>query len=205
MSTGKSTAGTRVRCTSAARIGLLLGVNTFLTPAAGADFADVLAARAPLAGYFRDARGAATRVTEQARALNAQHGLVAPPGPGVGAAAAPPLSDFPARLHHAFGSGLVLPSEAALQDDREALLRNSDAFVRAAVRVTLGKERRGFVYVDMGAADSALKWQGLAGIHSGRDVDLLGGWRHVTYHFSPGRGFDSIDFNGPFLGATLAW
>ena len=34
-------------------------------------------------------------------------------------------------------------------------------------------------------------------------LDLLGGWRRVTYHFSPGRGLDSLDFDGPFLGATL--
>jgi hypothetical protein len=56
----------------------------------------------------------------------------------------------------------------------------------------------------MGAADSALKWQGLAGIRS-HGLDVLCGWRHVTYHFSPGRGLDSLDFDGPFLGATLVW
>jgi hypothetical protein len=71
--------------------------------------------------------------------------------------------------------------------------------------LALGSEQRAFVYADMGASDSALKWQGLAGIHAREDVDLVGGWRHVTYHFSPGNGFDSLDFNGPFLGATLAW
>jgi hypothetical protein len=57
----------------------------------------------------------------------------------------------------------------------------------------------------MGAADSALRWQGLAGVRSARGVDLLGGWRHVPCRFSPGRGLDSLEFDGPFLGATLAW
>jgi hypothetical protein len=61
------------------------------------------------------------------------------------------------------------------------------------------------VYADMGARDSALKWQGLAGIRGGHGVDLLGGWRHITYRFSPGTGFDLLDFSGPYLGATLAW
>jgi hypothetical protein len=111
------------------------------------------------------------------------------------------MSDLRSRLHYAFGSDPGLSSERARQGE----LRNADAFVRATLPLTLGKEWLGFVYADMGAADSALRWQGLAGIHGGHGVDLLGGWRHVTYHFSPGIGFDSLDFNGPFLGATLAW
>jgi hypothetical protein len=85
------------------------------------------------------------------------------------------------------------------------LLRNSDAFVRAKVRLSLGKKWLGFVYADMGAVDSALRWQGMAGVSGGHGVDFLGGWRHVTYHFSPGTGFESLEFNGPYLGATLAW
>jgi len=195
----KSTRGTKARRTFAALLGMLLGASIYFTPAAGADPADASPAGAPLA-YLRDARAGASlsvqRSDERALAASAARR---------GAPLDAPLADLPVRLHHAFGTHLAILSEAALQGDREVLLRNSDAFVRAAIPVTLGTERRGFVYVDMGAADSALKWQGLAGIHGGRDVDLVGGWRHVTYHFSPGRGFDSIDFNGPFLGATLAW
>jgi len=114
-------------------------------------------------------------------------------------------SDLLARLHRAFGSDSGLPSDRARQDEREVLLRNSDAVVRAKLRLSMGKGWPGFVYADMGATDSALKWQGLAGVHGGHGVDLLAGWRHVTYHFSPGAGLDSLDFNGPFLGATLAW
>jgi hypothetical protein len=130
---------------------------------------------------------------------------VAGSAPGLSAPVDASLSDILARLHYAFGSDLGLSSDRARQGEREVLVRNSDAFVRAKVRLTLGKEWLGFLYADMGAADSALKWQGLAGIPCGHGVDLLGGWRHVTYHFSPGQGFDSLDFNGPFLGATLAW
>jgi hypothetical protein len=114
-------------------------------------------------------------------------------------------SDLLARLHHAFGSDLGLSSDRTQHGEHEVLLRNSDALIRARVRLTLGKEQLGFVYVDMGARDSALKWQGLAGIRGGHGVDLLGGWRDVTYRFSPGIGFDLLDFNGPYLGATLAW
>ena len=71
--------------------------------------------------------------------------------------------------------------------------------------MALGRNWLGFLYVDLGAGDSALRWQGLAGIQGGHGFDLLGGWRRVTYRFSPGMGFDSLDFNGPFVGATFAW
>jgi hypothetical protein len=148
--------------------------------------------------------GATAHVDGWARALVAQTRPVTGSAPGLSAPVDASLSDLLARLHYAFGSDLGLSSDRARQGEREVLVRNSDALVRAKVRLTLGKWL-GFVYADIGAADSALKWQGLAGIPCGHGVDLLGGWRHVTYHFSPGQGFDSLDFNGPFLGATLAW
>ena len=68
----------------------------------------------------------------------------------------------------------------------------------------LGRERL-FVYADMGAADSPLRYQGLLGIRVGQDAHLLGGWRRITYYFSPGRDFDSLDFGGPFLAVQRAW
>ena len=142
-------------------------------------------------------------VRGQPRVLAAQYRPVA--GSTHGAPLDASLSDLLTRLHYAFGSDLGLSSDRVRQDESEVLLKNSDAFVRAKIPVTLGREWRGFVYADVGAADSALRWQGLAGIRGGHGVDVLGGWRHVTYHFNPGRGFDSLDFDGPFLGATLTW
>jgi len=149
--------------------------------------------------------GATARVSGQARALAAQYRPVAGSAPGGGAPVDASLSDLLARLHYAFGSDLRLWSDRARQLEREVLLRNPDALVRAKARVTLGKEWLGFVYADMGAADSALRWQGLVGIRVGHGVDLLGGWRHINYYFSPGRGIDSLDFDGPFLAVTRAW
>ena len=140
-----------------------------------------------------------------ASALAAQYRPVVGSAPGLGASVDASFSDLLARLHYAFGSDPGLSNDRARQGEREVLLRNSDALVRAKVGLTLGQESLGFVYADMGAADSALRWQGLAGIRGGHGVNLLGGWRHVTYHFSPGKGVDSLDFAGPFLGATLAW
>ncbi len=149
--------------------------------------------------------GATPPICEQVRALAAQDRPVAGSAPGLSVAVDASLSDLMARLRCAIDSGFGLSSERAQQDEREVLPTNSDAFVRTEVRLTQGKNWHSFLYADMGAADSALRWQSLAGIRGGHGVDLLGGWRHVTYHFSPGKGVDSLDFNGPFLGATLAW
>ena len=128
--------------------------------------------------------------TATPQALAAQYRSLAGT-PGIDARLDEPLSHFLARLPE--------------QRDLQLLLRNSDALVRATVRMNLGREWLGFVYADMGATDSAVRWQGLAGVHGGRGLDMLGGWRRVTYRFSPGAGLDSLDFDGPFLGATFAW
>ena len=183
---------------SAAALGMLLYASAHSTSLAGAGSADTMPAGGPLYGYFREARGGASVPAQQTDRL-------AGSAPGLGARVEASPSDLLARLHYAIGSGLRLSGDYARQDEGELVLRNSDAFVQAKVRLTLSKEWRGFVYADIGATDSELRWQGLAGIHAGLGVDLLGGWRHVTYHFSPGRGFDSLEFNGPFLGAALAW
>lgn len=147
--------------------------------------------------------GAPARVTVQALALAARYPAGSTLALGAPVDATP--SDLLTRLHYAFASDLGLSTDRARQAEREVLLRNSDALIRGNIRLTLGTRWPVFMYADIGAADSALKWQGLAGIRSGHGLDLLAGWRHVTYHFSPGTGYDSLDFDGPFLGATLAW
>jgi hypothetical protein len=149
--------------------------------------------------------GATGCVRWRGRGLAAQYSPFAGSAPGPTASVAEPLSDLLTRFHYAFDSDRGLSSDRARQDEHQVLSRNSDAVVRAKVRLTLGKEWFGFVYADLGAADSALRWQALAGVRGGHGVEVLGGWRRVTYYFIPGRGFDSLDFDGPFLGATLVW
>ena len=112
-------------------------------------------------------------------------------------------SEVLARLHYTDRRDLAFWDERRQAD--AVLLKNPDAVLRAKVPLTLGQRWPGFLYADMGATESTWKWQGLAGVRGAHEVDLIGGWRHVTYRFSPGRGFDSLDFNGPFLGATRAW
>src|SRR5262245_26540802 len=181
---------------------MLLCASAYTTPVTGAGSADVWAADDPPHGYFREARGGASVPAQRTVNFNE----IPRPNDGLvyfAFAGEAPQPAFLAKLHDAFRSDLGLSSDRASQAESEVLLRNSDAFVRAKVRLTLGTKWCGFVYADMGAADSALKWQGAAGIRGGHGVDLLGGWRHVTYHFTPGMGFDSLDFSGPFLGATV--
>ena len=110
------------------------------------------------------------------------------------------LSEPLARLDCVCLSDLQVSSDQARRNEREVLLRSSDASVRAKLRVTLGKEWL-FVYGDMGPAGSALRYQGLVGIRLGHGANLLGGWRRVTYYYSP----NSLDFEGPFLSAQRSW
>jgi hypothetical protein len=197
-------------CTAA--FGVLLWASAHISPAGAADFPNVSPANALLDGYLRDTRDpsaakspVAAGTPGQSRTLQAQYRFFVRSSFGASAPVDASSSDLLARLHRALGRDLGLPNDRVQQAEREVLLSNSDALIRARVRLTLGNEQFGFVYADMGARDSALKWQGLAGIRGGHGIDLLGGWRHLTYRFTPGIGFDSLDFNGPYLGATFAW
>ena len=177
---------------------LLCAVAYSTLAAAGVDSRDVLPVNLTAGG--------ALLAHVQSRALGAQYPSVAAPASALNAATAAVFpSDHLVRLRYSFGSDPGLPSDRARPIAGDDLLKNSDAALRADVRLTLVNEWRGFVYADIGAADSEVRWQGLAGLHHRLGVDLLGGWRHVTYHFSPGRGFDSLEFKGPYLGAALAW
>jgi hypothetical protein len=205
MLTGGSMANRKKGQISAATLGLILCAGALATRAADYGSADSLSAAAPLYCYFRDATH--SRTADLVARVPLEGAPAQPAGPsrgataciragaGLGARAAMSPSDTLTRLQHAFGT-----------DPRhEVPVRNADALLRANMRLTLGEEWLGFVYADMGAVDSALRWQGLAGIRTAHGVDLIGGWRHVTYHFTPGRGFDSLEFDGPYLGAALAW
>jgi hypothetical protein len=204
MLTRTSTPATNMSRIFAVALGVLLCGSAHAAFAAGSGAADALPSDAPLYDYFRAARGYGPDLAWRKVNLNQT------PRPAEnllhlsfeGAARQPAVL---ARLHQALGSDLGLSSGRASPGDPEVALRNADAVVRAKAGLTLSKKWLGFVYADMGAVDSALRWQGLAVIRSGKGFDVFGGWRRVTYHFSPGMGFDSLDFNGPVLGATFAW
>lgn len=203
MSTRAATLATNMSRIVAVALGVLLCGSAHAALAAGSIAADALPSDAPLYGYFLEARGYAPELVRRTVNLNEAPRLTGSllHASFEGEARQPTVL---ARLHQAFGSELGLSSGHASPADPELLLRNADALVRGKVGLPLG-QWRGFLYADMGAVDSALRWQGLAGIRGGKGFGVFGGWRRVTYHFSPGMGFDSLDFNGPVLGATFAW
>jgi hypothetical protein len=186
----------------AVALGMLLSASAHTATAAGADSADGFPAGTSLYSLLREVRDRAPVLAQRAVDF---HETRRPADERVLAFDETAQPAILARLHYGFGSDFESSIDRVSQGDPEILLRNSDALVRTQVRLTLGRKWLGFVYADMGAADSALRWQGLAGIRGGHGFDLFGGWRRVTYHFSPGMGFDSLDFNGPFVGAALAW
>ena len=195
---GRTSTSAKQAGRTVAALSLLLCAAAYATPATiGGDAGDVSAANLTSA--------AAVPAHLQWRLLDAQYHPGAAPTSAPGAAADAFPSDRRVKLRYGFGSDYGLATDRPHPVAGDDLVRNSDAALRADVRLNLLNEWRGFVYADIGAADSEVRWQGLAGLHHRLSVDLLGGWRHVTYHFSPGRGFDSLEFKGPFLGAALAW
>jgi hypothetical protein len=194
--TAAATRKTGRLCTVA--LGVMLYANAHIALAGTADSPIASPGNALLDGYLRDTR-------DPWAPPPAQYRFVVGSSSDANARVDASSSEFLARLRRAFGIDPGHSNDRAHRGEREVLLSNSDALFRARIRLTSGNEQFAFVYADMGARDSALKWQGLAGIRGGHGVDLLGGWRRVTYPVSPGGGFDLLDFNGPYLGATFAW
>ena len=81
-----------------------------------------------------------------------------------------------------------------------------DAIVGLKGRATFGAERSWYIpyYVDIGAGDSDLTWQGMVGLgYSFDSVDVTGVWRYLHYDVANGTPVEAIDFNGPALGITF--
>lgn len=195
----KSPAATKMARTLAVALVILLCRSVYATPAADVDSAVVRATGTQPSAYLREARVGDFLSAQRTVGL-ASRFRPAGAAPGFSTPVDVSPSGLLPRLDCVFGSDLQLSS----RNDSEVLLRNSDALVRAKLRLTLGKEWL-FVYGDMGPWGSTLRWQGLVGIRVGHGANLVGGWRHVTYYLSPGRDFNSLDSEGPFLGAQRAW
>ena len=127
----------------------------------------------------------------------AAHGIAMADGSG---SSVPLAATADAIERHTFD----LSIDHAGEDARETLLRNPDALVRAKLRLTLSQQWL-FVYADVGSGTATLAWQSLVGIRISRGTTVLGGWRHTTYYFSPGSDFESLGFNGAFVGAQGVW
>ena len=118
------------------------------------------------------------------------------------------LLDVDGTLGYAFSADFGPFVGPARDGARAASLHNWDAVVGAKGAVELGAERRWRVlsYADVGGGDSARTWQGL--IAAGRKIgrfEVDGGWRRVEYRFRSDSRMDSLDFDGPIVGASFAW
>src|SRR5215469_14242662 len=130
----KSTDAPKMARTLAAALVILLCRSVYATPAADIDSAVVRAAGTQPHAYFREARGGDFLPAQRTVGL-APRFSPAGAAPGFSAPVdVSPSGPLP-RLDRVFGSDLQLSS----RNDSEVLLRNSDALVRAKLRVTLGK------------------------------------------------------------------
>jgi len=81
-----------------------------------------------------------------------------------------------------------------------------DGIVGVKGRATFGAERAWFVpyYLDIGAGNSDLTWQAMAGIgyayHWG---EVTGVWRHLDYDLGSKTPIQSLTLNGPAIGVTF--
>jgi hypothetical protein len=83
---------------------------------------------------------------------------------------------------------------------------NWDAIVGLKGRYFLGAERKWFLpyYADVGTGQSDLTWQVNAGVgytfHWG---SVFATWRYLDYEFQSGDALQSMDMNGPLIGAAF--
>jgi hypothetical protein len=81
-----------------------------------------------------------------------------------------------------------------------------DAVVGIKGRYFLGAERKWFLpyYADVGTGQSDLTWQVNAGVgytfHWG---SMFATWRYLDYEFQSGDALQSMDMNGPLIGAAF--
>jgi hypothetical protein len=81
-----------------------------------------------------------------------------------------------------------------------------DAIVGMKGRATLGAERHWYIpyYVDVGAGESDLTWQVMAGLgYSFGTIAVTGAWRYLDYDLGESASIESLALNGPALGITF--
>ena len=81
-----------------------------------------------------------------------------------------------------------------------------DAIVGLKGRYFLGAERKWFLpyYVDVGSGQSELTWQINAGVgYTFQWGSVFATWRYLDYEFQSGDALQSMDMNGPLIGAAF--
>ena len=94
------------------------------------------------------------------------------------------------------------------QGSRETDEQNWDLIVGYKGRAAFPPNGKWFVsyYLDVGAGDSELTWQAIAGIgYSFGWGDVVGSWRYIDYQMESGKPLEELSFNGPVIGAVFRW
>jgi hypothetical protein len=83
-----------------------------------------------------------------------------------------------------------------------------DAIVGVKGRYSFGANREWSLpfYLDVGAGESDRTWQGAVGVaYAFKWGELTGLWRYLDYQMKSGQPVQSMNFNGPMIGATWHW
>ena len=83
-----------------------------------------------------------------------------------------------------------------------------DGIIGVKGRYAFGQNRQWYVpyYLDVGTGQSDLTWQAAGGIgYVFSWGEVTGMWRYMDYNFESGKAVQSMNFNGPMLGATFRW
>ena len=102
-------------------------------------------------------------------------------------------------------SGLGLPGRTGSTALKQ---RNWDAIVGFKGQAFLNAERKWFIpyYVDIGTGQSRLTYQLNAGVGYRFDWgSLVASWRYMDYQMKSGSAIESVNFNGPLIGAAFQW
>ena len=90
----------------------------------------------------------------------------------------------------------------------EAGLTNWDAIIGLKGRFAFGVQNAWFVpyYLDVGAGNSDLTWQGIAGLgYAFRWCEVVAAWRYLYYDLPSDKAIKDMSFSGPAIGVTFRW
>ena len=83
-----------------------------------------------------------------------------------------------------------------------------DGIVGVKGRFALSDDRRWNLpfYLDVGTGQTQLTWQAAAGVsYSYQWGDVIAMWRYLAWNDSSGSPIESLNFNGPMIGASFRW
>lgn len=112
------------------------------------------------------------------------------------------------RLDYTFSGdlgSLPLPGPSGRAETSQT---NWDAVVGITGNVRFGEGMRWYVpyYLDVGTGQSQFTWQGQVGIgYRFGWGDLVATWRYLDYDFKSGKAVESMNLNGPTIGAVFRW